>query len=95
MKLSNALQRIITVIKEYIDRVIPKKLSDLEIDIEMGSGSVNTVNGIEPDENGNIDLDFPLTDDDALALVIEMGFVTPVGNNGRIFTDKNGAIFIL
>lgn len=37
MKLSNALQRIITTLKEYIDNVTPKKLSDLEIDMELGA----------------------------------------------------------
>lgn len=40
MKLTNALERIITTLKEYIDNVTPKKLSDLEIDMELGTKPV-------------------------------------------------------
>lgn len=54
MKLSNALRQVISSIKDYVDRVMPKKLSDLEIDMELGA--VKTVNGNEPDENGNVEV---------------------------------------
>lgn len=55
MKLSNALKQVINSIKDYVDRVMPKKLSDLEIDMELGA--VKTINGNEPDENGNVEIE--------------------------------------
>lgn len=54
MKLNEALQRVIITVKNYIDKVTPTKLSDLEIDIEVGT--VKTINGNEPDENGNVEI---------------------------------------
>lgn len=40
----------------YIENkpAIPSKLSDLELDIEVGA--VKTVNGVEPDANGNVEI---------------------------------------
>lgn len=54
MKLNEALQRAMITVKKYIDKVTPTKLSDLEIDIEVGT--VKTINGNEPDENGNVEI---------------------------------------
>ena len=102
MRLNNALRQVTTTLKTYIDKVVPKKLSELEIDIEVGT--VKTVNGIEPDESGNIEIKienntiqdsiFP-SEMDALVLVAEIGFIEPVSNNGYVFTDNNEAIYII
>lgn len=40
MKLNEALQRAMITVKKYIDKVTPTKLSDLEIDMELGITNV-------------------------------------------------------
>lgn len=47
MKLNNALRQVATTLKTYIDKVVPKKLSDLEIDMEIGSSGVSSWNDLE------------------------------------------------
>ena len=36
-----------------------------------------------------------LTEEDALAIVSEMNFIEPVGNDGYVFTDENGVIYTI
>lgn len=66
-------------------------------DVDFGSnaeGCVKTVNGIEPDENGNIDLDFPSTEE-TLVMIAESNIIDLVTDvNGDIFTDLNGNIIV-
>lgn len=54
MQLNNALRKVLITLKDYVDKITPKKLSDLDIDIDLNS--VKTINGQEPDENGNIEI---------------------------------------
>lgn len=35
------------------------------------------------------------TDDDALALSVEMGLIEPIENNGYVLTDANGVIYTI
>lgn len=55
--------------------------------------SVKSVNGILPDEEGNVTL---ATDDDAVEVLYEMGVVDPVTNDdGTVLTDENGNIITI
>ena len=68
----------------------PKKL---QVYGKFGGG-LKTVNGLGPDENGNVEVFNDETE--ALTLVVEMGLVDPVTDeNGAIFVDDNGAILTL
>ena len=55
MQLNNALRKVLITLKDYVDKMTPKKLSDLDIDIDLNS--VKTINGQSPDENGNIEIE--------------------------------------
>lgn len=48
-------ERVVNKLHE-LEKALPKKLSDLENDLDI----VKTVNGTEPDENGNIEVDMPI-----------------------------------
>ena len=57
MKLNEALQHVIIAVKTYIDKVTPTKLSDLEIDMEIGgsfSGSWNDITDKPFEDDGTI-----------------------------------------
>lgn len=80
-----------TEVKNY--EALEARIKKLEEN--AGGGTVKSVNGKTPDENGNVEIS-TLTDESALALVVETGLVDPVTDeNGKIFTDKNGKIFVL
>lgn len=58
------------------------------------AGRVKTVNGIEPDEKGDIELGFP-TEEETLVMLAETDIVDIVTDaNGDIFTDANGEIIV-
>lgn len=69
---------------------------ELLIAIENG-GAVKTVNGVEPDEKGNVQLPLDAgTDEDAMELLAECGVIDPVtASTGALFTDSDGKIFVL
>lgn len=63
-------------------------------EVAKDGGKVKTVDEVEPDENGNIALP-KSTQNDALELLAEMGIAEPVADeNGAIFTDENGIIYV-
>lgn len=60
-----------------------------------GTGTVKSVNGVEPDEDGNVDIE--PTDDDAFDVLYESGIIDPVtdADGGALFTDADETIFSL
>lgn len=66
-----------------------------------GGGGVQSVNGQKPDANGNVQIETGGGNVDeagkteALAALAECGIVTPAYQNGVVYTDTDGAIFIL
>ena len=56
---------------------------------------VKTVNGIGPDENGNVQID-QLNENDAVDMLYELEFIDPVSDSdGTVLTDENNNIIIL
>ena len=56
-------------------------------------GKVKTVNGVEPDENGNVDL--TTENEEVLALLMEENALpTLVDSSGSILTDNNSTILL-
>lgn len=65
-----------------------KRLDDLE------RTTVKSVNGIGPDENGNVDVDGMPDDIDQLKLLIETDMLPAIHQDGAIFTDENGNVIL-
>lgn len=63
----------------------------------FNEGTVKSVNGTLPDQNGNVTVDVStiISENDALAVLLECNALpTLVDKNGAILTDKNGAILL-
>lgn len=63
-----------------------------------GGGTVKTVNGVSPDENGNVEIETGSDVDelDALAALMDTGIIDPMADeNGAVFTDEAGNIYSL
>lgn len=59
-----------------------------------GEGTVKSVNGVLPDEAGDVDIE--PTDDDALEVLAETGIIDPVSDaDGALYTDADETIFSL
>ena len=56
MKLNNVLRQMATTLKTYIDKVVPKKLSDLEIDMEIGNSGVSSWNDLTDKPFGEMEV---------------------------------------
>lgn len=62
---------------------------------EETCGKVKTVNGVEPDENGNVQIDALPDDAEQLDMLIEADLLPAVyDTNGAILTDENGNIIL-
>lgn len=57
-------------------------------------GTIRTVEGVLPDETGNVDLP-EYGASDALVTLAELGIVTPAQQDGVVYTDNDGKIFVL
>lgn len=58
-----------------------------------GSGTVKSVNGVEPDEDGDVDIE--PTDEEALVLLAECGVVTPAcASDGTVYTLNDKIVTI-
>lgn len=57
-------------------------------------GAVKTVNGVSPDENGNVEVDAFPDDSEQLALLVETDMLPAVHTNGAILTDENGNVIL-
>ena len=70
-----------------------KKTKKLQV---LGNfGSVKTVNGVEPDKNGDVKLPTP-TEDEALEMITDMGIVEPItSSSGELYTDNQNRIYVL
>lgn len=58
-----------------------------------GNGTIRSVNGIEPDENGNVEIEVgtDIPDEDILDSLNESGFLAVVSDeSGIVYTDENG-----
>ena len=61
-----------------------------------GEGTVKTVNGIEPDESGNVTLDISVEDSEVLDMLIDLNALPAVTDtDGAIYTDENGSILVM
>lgn len=75
-------------------------LAAWKLELEEGiknAGKVKSVNGVEPDEAGNIEIDMPNppTDEEAFFVFIETDlFDVATDVNGEIFTDTNGNVIV-
>lgn len=98
----------ISSIKLADDAVWPRHISDLtwaEVDKRIdaavensggGDGTVKTVNGIGPDENGNVELDISVEGSEVLDMLIELDALPAVTDaDGAIYTDENGSILVM
>ena len=86
MKLNEALQRAMIAVKNYIDKVTPAKLSDLEIDMELGIKSWDDLED-KPDI---------ATDEDILSVLIELDTIDPiVSSNNEVYIAENGSVYVL
>ena len=74
--------------------------SDLAAEIEEmkkngGQGTVKSVNGVEPDENGNVEIDALPNDVEQIAMLIEVNMLPSVHDaSGAILTDTNGNVIL-
>lgn len=57
-------------------------------------GTIRTVEGVLPDETGNVDLP-EYGASDALVTLAELGIVTPAQQDGVVYTDNDGKVFVL
>lgn len=81
---------------------LEKRITDLELakdehaqrldDLERTT--VKSVNGIGPDENGNVDVDGMPDDIDQLKLLIETDMLPAIHLDGAILTDENGNVIL-
>ena len=65
-----------------------------------GAAGVQTVNGIEPDENGNVNVevssDIFIDNAEVIDMLIELDALPAVtAPDGAIYTDENGAILMM
>lgn len=67
-----------------------------ELEQNSGKGTVKSVNGVEPDKNGNVQIDIPKLPGDAevLTALIETDMLPAVHADGAILTDQNGNIIL-
>lgn len=58
-------------------------------------GSITSVNGVAPDENGNVEIDALPDDTEQLSMLIEADLLPAVHDaSGAILTDENGNIIL-
>ena len=90
-------ERIISKI-EKIEKAIPTKISQLENDtvfatedyVNNNAGKVKTVNGNEPDENGNIEVD---VEGISINTITSFELIEPmIDEDGNMIVDEDGAI---
>ena len=87
MKLNNALRQVATTLKAYIDKVVPKKLSDLEIDMEIiGGNGASSWNDLE-------DKPFYAEETEIKETLFETQTV-PFGIMGSILPDVTGTTIL-
>ena len=82
---------------EYIAEEYPDVLEQWRADIleECGDGTVKSVNGIDPDENGNVQIDALPDDAEQIAMLIEADLLPAVHDaSGAILTDEKGNIVL-
>lgn len=61
-----------------------------------GEGTVKTVNGIGPDENGNVELDISVDDSEVLDMMVELdSFPAVMDADGKLLTDFDGSILLM
>lgn len=64
--------------------------------LEEGGGTVKTVNGVAPDENGNVTIETGSDVDelDALSALMDTGVVDPMADeNGAVYVDEAGNLY--
>lgn len=60
------------------------------------TGSVQTVNGVLPDESGNVQIDIAPEDSEVIDMLIELDALPAVADaDGAILTDESGAILMM
>ena len=61
-----------------------------------GEGTVKTVNGIEPDENGNVELDISADESEVLDMMVELdSFPAVMDVDGKLLADFDGSIRLM
>lgn len=66
-----------------------------EILAEVGGGTVKTVNNIEPDENGNVEIE-TFSEEGTLDLLDRLGLITLArGASDEVYTDENDNILLV
>ena len=59
-------------------------------------GTVKTVNGIEPDENGNVELDISVDDSEVLDMMVELdSFPAVMDADGAFLADMDDSILLM
>ena len=69
----------------------------LQVVGKFGEGTVKSVNGVLPDDIGNVELKMETVDEEeTLAMMLELGALPAViDSDGAILTDENGAILLI
>lgn len=58
-------------------------------------GTVKTINGVEPDENGNVKLETLPDDSEQINMLIEADMLPAIHNtDGKILTDEKGNVIL-
>ena len=58
------------------------------------SGGVRTINGIEPDSDGNIAINISPDDESQIDILIESDLLPAIHTNNKILTDEAGRIVL-
>ena len=77
---------------------LPYTASEINEKLGKIDNKVSTVNGVSPDENGNVEIQTGeiITEDEMLKMITELELVEPISTvSGELFIDSDGKLFVL